>query len=542
MVTWLPLILACTTNDITDETPDIEAPAEDTAATVEEEPAELDAIRLLSRASLDLRGVRPSLDELSAVRSDPSSVTTLVESFLDDPRLSDRVVALFSEIYQTQSDTPLVKYASDDYPALAEAMGEEPLRIVAHIAVNDLPYTEVVTADWTMATPELASVWPLSYPDGAEGWQPASYTDDRPSAGVLSTNSLWWRYTSTLANANRGRANAVSRILLCSDYLSRPIDFDRDVDLLDEGAITEALRTNEGCVGCHNTLDPLASYLWGFYYTSAVAVDAGYYHPEREQWWAEQDGLAPSFYGEPSYTLEDLGEQLAADPRLVSCVTEQVFTQLLQRDAGIGDMDTLTALRESFLDEGLLLRTLLREVVLGEAYRSLDPDVGTPYKLTRPAMLASALEDLTGYRFTADDFDMMTTDTVGLRTLAGGIDGGFVTAPATDVNATMALVYERLAQAAARSVVAHDKAHPDEARLFTEIGFTETPEQGTGAMATQLQRLHLRLLGAEVELDGVEIEANLTLWSDLYALEGDPAAAWSGLLSVLLRDPDFLFY
>jgi hypothetical protein len=504
--------------------------------------AEMDAVRLLSRASLDLRGVRPSLAELETVAADPEAVDPIIASFLDDPRLADRVVALFSEIYQTQSDTPLVTYDSDDYPNLVDAMGEEALRIVAHIAVSDLPYTQVVTGDWTMATPALAEVWPMAYPAGAEGWQPATYTDDRPMAGVLSTNSLWWRYTSTLANANRGRANALSRILLCNDYLSRPIAFDRDVDLLDAGAINEALKTNAGCVSCHNTLDPLASYLWGFYYTSNIAIDVGYYHPEREHLWANETGVAPAFYGSPSYTLEDLGIQLAGDPRLISCVTEQVFTGLLQRDATLADTEHLTALRESFLDEGLLLRTLLREVVLSEAYRSLDPVLGTPYKLTRPALLASQLEALTGFRLTTDGYDMMTTDTVGLRTLAGGIDGAFVTASATEVTTTMSMVYERLGQAASAAVVAHDKAYPAEARLFTEIGFTETPAQGRAAMAAQLRLLHLQLLGRTVDLEGPEIEANLTLWSALYSLDGDAAAAWSGVLSVLLRDPDFLFY
>ena len=39
-----------------------------------------------------------------------------------------------------------------------------------------------------------------------------------------------------------------------------------------------------------------------------------------------------------------------------------------------------------------------------------------------------------------------------------------------------------------------------------------------------------------------EVEANLQLWNDLYAADFDQKAAWAGLLSVLLRDPDFLFY
>ena len=44
----------------------------------------------------------------------------------------------------------------------------------------------------------------------------------------------------------------------------RPIQFDLDVNLLDEAAVTDALRTNPACVNCHVSLDPIASYLFGF--------------------------------------------------------------------------------------------------------------------------------------------------------------------------------------------------------------------------------------------------------------------------------------
>ena len=61
-------------------------------------------------------------------------------------------------------------------------------------------------------------------------------------------------------------------------------------------------------------------------------------------------------------------------------------------------------------------------------------------------------------------------------------------------------------------------------------------------MAAQLQLLHLRVLGNRIDADGPEVEANLELWQALFEVEGDPAAAWAGVLSVLIRDPDFLFY
>ncbi len=530
-------------------TPDVTVPpGEDTtpAESVDEAQA-LSAARLLIRASLDLRGVRPSVEELEAVEADPTLVDTYIAEFLTDPRFADQVVSLFSEIYQTQADTPLVSYSSktSDYPRMVASMGQEPLRILAYIADNDLPYTDIVTADWTMADEYIAEVWPVDYPAGETGWRQVRYTDDRPAAGILSTNALWWRYTTTYANANRGRANAISRLMFCNDYLLRPIEFDRDVNLLDEGAINEALKTNEGCIGCHSTLDPLASYLWGFYFDPDYPseLDVTYYHPEREYWWQEATDVAPGFYGEPSYNIEDLGQQIAADSRLPECITEQTFEQLLQRDVTLDDTNTLTELRETFISDELLLRRLIHEVMSRPEYRSASTeDGGNPWKITRPDLLASEIEDLTGFRFTYYDYDMLTTDTYGLRTLAGGIDGGFVTAPAPEVNATMSLVYERLAQAASFYVVKADKADPENARLFTEIGFTETPQTNPEAMTVQLQALHFRLFGTRIAADGPEVAANIELWSEIFEAEGDPAAAWAGLLSVLLRDPEFLFY
>jgi hypothetical protein len=41
---------------------------------------------------------------------------------------------------------------------------------------------------------------------------------------------------------------------------------------------------------------------------------------------------------------------------------------------------------------------------------------------------------------------------------------------------------------------------------------------------------------------GLAVTAGLALWADLYGVERDSRDAWAGVLSILLRDPDFLFY
>ena len=507
--------------------------------TVEVVP-EMDALRLLTRASLDLRGVRPSIDEIEAVEEDPEAVEGLIDGFLEDPRFGERVRSLWSTVYLTQQDTWSVtaaQFGLDDQPGFSSSVGQQPLRMLERIAVEDRPYPEIVTADWTMADETLASIWPLDRDEG-DGWQPATWNDGRPEVGVLSTNTFWWRYMSNASNANRGRANAVSKVLLCTDYLTKPITFERDVNLLDAEAVDDALKTNPGCVSCHHSLDPLASYLWGFYFTDYRSPwDISEYHPERELMWKDMTGVAPSFYGEPGSDLNDLGGQLARDPRLPECFVEQALELLLARDTTLDDTSELTRLREVFLSEELRVKPLVRAVVDSPRYRAGDTDAPgyVPVKLLGTDLLASSVEDITGFRFTYAGYDMLSTDTYGLRTLAGGVDGNFVTSPATDPTTTMVLVQERLAQGAAVHAV-------QERALFDHIDFGETPTTDRDAMVAQLQFLHLRVLGRRVLPDGPEIEANLELWEDLYAIDADTEAAWTGVLTVLLRDPLFLTY
>ena len=57
-------------------------------------------------------------------------------------------------------------------------------------------------------------------------------------------------------------------------------------------------------------------------------------------------------------------------------------------------------------------------------------------------------------------------------------------------------------------------------------------------MVAQIQSLHLRLFGNHIEPDGL-VEANLRL-ADLYEVSLTNEIV-VGLLTVLLRDPDFLF-
>ncbi len=389
-----------------------------------------------------------------------------------------------------------------------------------------------------MADELLASVWPLQRNAGT-GWQPASWTDSRPDAGVLAGNSLWWRYPSNGANYHRGRANQISRIFLCQDYLEREVAFPRDIDLTDDAAIRQALSNNAGCVNCHISLDSMASYLFGFSYATPEVLELTTYHPQRERQWEAATGVPPGFYGDPGYTLADLGHQIAGDPRFVQCATERVWEALMQRAPSLADADAITRHREAFLAGGLALRPLVRSIVDDPAYRAAtDEHGGAPVRLADPELWGTQLQDLTGYRFTVAGYDMLQADTFGLRSLAGGADGQTGGEAATQPTPTMLLVQERLAQAAAHAAAVQEAGGAR--NLFSE-GFPADP---TGdAAVRQLQHWHWRLFARRVTAGSPEVVELQALLTELLAARGDqPLRAWADLLSVLLRDPDLLVY
>ena len=506
----------------------------------------------LTRISLDLRGIRPRPSELAALEADPAALPAVVDTLLEDPLFEARMVDFWHEVYLTRADRFTLSAADfglEGEAAFARDVGEEPLRLVARVAATDRPWTDIVTADWTMATPLLADAWPLQH--DAEGWAEARYTDGRPAAGVLATNGLWWRYRSTDSNANRKRANQISRMLLCNDYLVRPISFDREVDLLDTEAVNDAIQTNPACVNCHVSLDPIASALFGFWsFNEASWLDASTYHPAREQLWRDTTQVAPAWYGQPVASLEQMAHAIAGDPRFPQCAVQQVYSALLQRDLGLDDEAALVAHREAFVAGGLRLKALLRAVVLDPAYlaadaASVDGTRGAPVRMLTPDQLGASVEDITGFRWSSSDYAMLQNDLVGVRTLAGGADGATVVRTARSPSATLLLVQERLAEAAATHVATAEAAlAPAERRIFTEVDGAESPEDAAGRarMAAQVQSLHRRLFGSTVAADGPEVAAALDLWAAVYAVEASPLAAWAAVLTALLRDPDFLFY
>ena len=155
-----------------------------------------------------------------------------------------------------------------------------PLELIAHVAENDLPYTEILTADYIMANPPAATAYggkpsfrniddvhefqptrieryyrrgddhETDY-DGSHGTRvtnPGSLATDFPHAGVLNTPGLLYRYPTTPTNRNRARARWTYLHFLGVDIENL------GTRAIDPAALADSdnpTMRNPACTGCH---------------------------------------------------------------------------------------------------------------------------------------------------------------------------------------------------------------------------------------------------------------------------------------------------
>ena len=135
----------------------------------------LGAPALARRMCLDIRGTLPTTAELDAVEADSAAVDDLREDWLADPLFEARMVHIFQETWHTRADEfrayPYEYGYGDEEYTFLRSVGDEPLRLVARIAATDQPWSNIVTTSTTMANEVMADIWPVTYPEGAEGWQ-----------------------------------------------------------------------------------------------------------------------------------------------------------------------------------------------------------------------------------------------------------------------------------------------------------------------------------------------------------------------------------
>ncbi len=510
----------------------------------------------LLRASMALRGTRPSIEDYDAVGEDPERFGELVDSYLQDPAFEATVQQHFTEWLELDQ-------APDVYPAGFPAVGdlagvpthalntsiiEAAGRLAAHVVAEDRPWSEVVTADYTLADEIVATVWGLPYDWSRSGWQVTRYEDGRPRAGVLSDGWVFTRMPSTENNQNRERASLIANALVCHDYPGRPVTIPPDIDLTDASAIANAIETNEVCVGCHQTLDPLANAFYAHYALRFPEYE--YEYPLQQYTPGAAASAEPArWYGQPIDDLTELGRAIADDPRFSICAVRRFYSELMHVPVEDVPQEAIARLLPVFSDSDLNVRELVRAIVMSDAFGAvavLDGETAPePVGVRRatPQQLDTLISDLTGFQWRAvveqdlgggrvGSVPLMRDYLWGYRTMAGGPNNFDTTTHIRTVDPGTVLVLRALAERAAREAVAGGA-------LLSVPGATTGDST---AVTEQLVVLHLHLYGERVELGDEALERTETLYAAALSDSGDPLRAWRVTLAAMLQDPAILFY
>ena len=245
--------------------------------------------------------IRASNDRLLTDRDDTVIDGTATDSFVDFSNLYYETVR---DHYDASGPDPWRWYMRVQY-----GIRRAPLELIAHVVENDLPYTDVLTADYIMANPLAAAAYGaptslfrdsgddhefqpseiLSYyrddeskvseffTNAQNGMQatrvsePGDLATDYPHAGILNTTVFLLRYPTTATNRNRARSRWTYYHFLGLDVEKSASRTTDPVALADTNNPT---MNNPACTVCHTVLDPVAGAFQNY-------GNEGFY---RDQW------------------------------------------------------------------------------------------------------------------------------------------------------------------------------------------------------------------------------------------------------------------
>jgi len=244
--------------------------------------------------------------------------------------------------------------------ALHFGLARAPLELISHVIENDRPYTEVLTAAYTMANSVAAEAYGattqfadpfdpgefqpsriVSYyrTDGSKQERhddvlgriiddPGNLATDYPHVGILNTNAFLRRYPSTDTSRNRARSRWTYYFFLNED-ITRAASRTTDPDALADR--DNPTLKNPACTVCHRLLDPVAGAFQnygdhGLYKDQFGGIDslplvykqqAGTAYRKGDRWYRDMlpPGLGELTLSDPDRSLRWLAEQIVADER-----------------------------------------------------------------------------------------------------------------------------------------------------------------------------------------------------------------------------------
>lgn len=524
----------------------------------------------LRKAAFQLLGRLPTPAEVQAVvDGGEGALEATLDAYLADPAFIDRVKEIWNDVLLTDrylsytgralntlddTDFPAAKAlydtATDDLKNQVNlAVAREPLDLIGYIVQNDRPFTEILTANFTVVSDASAAAFnlaPAALTYGPPVLREAKIISQHtggpfewPHAGVLTSPMFLDRFPTTPTNRNRHRARKIYEIFLATNILKIA---ERPINPQESAKYINPTRDDPTCNQCHMQIDPVAGAFLRFGDYSQTSFQPEHdWHPEMFAPGFGKETMAVSEFGQaPAW----LAQRIVGDPRFARAVVYTMFRALVGRDpvdypedtqaagysAALGAWETqeasLGAMATDFASGGFNLRSLTRSLLLSPYFRASGvadgasaetalrlAAVGTA-RLSTPEVLSRKIQATTGVPWSRE-WDLRAWLATDYRILYGGIDSDIVTERLGTPNGVMAAVQQRMANETACTAAAWDFLQPQDQRfLFRHVGLTDTAATNPDAIRKNVQYLHAQILGEDLPLADPEIDRTVQLFTD----------------------------
>lgn len=545
----------------------------------------------LRKAALQLVGRLPTDSELATVASgDEAGLQQVLDQMMLEQAFYDRLSEIFNDLVLTNRYLaangpaeqalnlmrrfptarwfdPGVGQRPENFQELRvttnDSVALEPLQLINYVVRNELPMTEIVTADYFVVNGYSAKSYgvidQLPFQDewDANEWLPATLPGI-PHAGLLTSLMFLNRYPTSATNRNRGRSRVVYDLFLDVDILAldgvRPdgsaVDITSPAPTLD----------NPDCVVCHGLLDPVASSFQNWNQRGVYRPNAPWYEDMFQAGFGGVDRPAAA----QKTSLQWLAGELASDSRFDDGIVRILYFGLTgqepldppgqlataaQVEAWQAESTLLATLRDEYVADGQNLKTLVKQIVLSPYWRAdglhnagfavVHAETGAARLLT-PELLHRKINAVLGFEWRgpldtyslARDIDRtarLLDNRQFYHGIYGGIDSFAITERLTEPNGLMVFVQERMANELACYAVPNDFLNAASNRIlfpYVDADMQPIGSANQTAIRSNIQYLHARLLGEELPPDAAEIDATYALFTSV--LSTGQAAIGSG--------------
>ena len=486
--------------------------------------------------------------------------------------------------------------------AANDAVAREPLNIIENVLRKDAPFTEIITADYTMVNPFSAMAYGVNpeFANANDANEFVEYSfEDWPQAGILSTTVYNARYPNTDTNRNRARSRFAFLFFAGEDVqqlAARPID-------VGDVQATNPTLFDISCKVCHAYIDPVAGAYQNYSFE-------GWYRPmgDGEAWYG--DMVPPGYQGEmidgDSAPLPWLAQRLADDNKFSVSVVYTVYKGLTGAEPLNQPLDstdpnylakvrayeaqdyTFKDLASRFENSNYDLRVLIKAFVKTPWFRAVNVDteltdervveletMGSS-RVLPPEALDRKIRATVGFQWMRGGSAALL-DPDNYRFFYGGIDSINVTTRLDAMNGVMNNIATRMANEVACQATAFDLSRPTGERLlFPYVESTDGLDSET-AIRDNIAYLHEHVLGEYLGDGDPELERTYQLFKAVVEngqknletgdygvnlpgacqattdrITGDPMSgivddpdytvrAWTAVISYLMSDYRYLF-